>query len=206
MRNLGEPRGRSYPHDAVDSVELQDFRAQVVEVPRPSSCGEESADCAWPQVSGRTGVRSLADDWGPMAQRPTARKLHSRSWATANGNVDPHASEASVRGEQGWYLGRARKSRLGRAERKKEWAALREFSPPAIYPFPFLFLISFLFFLLSQFKLQFLFKFELFGKFASKLNVHLNMGWDDFIYFILLRFYFVLTNVSPLNSWISFRS
>jgi hypothetical protein len=79
MRNLGEPRGRSYPHDAVDSVELQDFRAQVVEVPRPSSCGEESADCAGPQVSGRTGVRSLADDWGPMAQRPTARKLHSRS-------------------------------------------------------------------------------------------------------------------------------
>jgi hypothetical protein len=76
---------------------------------------------------------------GGSATRPTTRKLHSRSRATANGNVDPHASEASARGEQGWYLGRARKSRLGRAEWKKEWAALREFSPPAIYLFLFYF-------------------------------------------------------------------
>jgi hypothetical protein len=73
MRNRGEPRGRSYPHDAVDPVELQDFRAQVAEVPRPSSCGEESADCAGPQVSGNTGARSLADDWGPWRSvRPRA--------------------------------------------------------------------------------------------------------------------------------------
>jgi hypothetical protein len=92
---------------------------------------------------------------GGSATRPTTRKLHSRSRATANGNVDPHASEASARGEQGWYLGRARKSRLGRAEWKKEWGRAQEVQPTRHLPFPFLFLISFLFFLLSQFKLQF---------------------------------------------------
>jgi hypothetical protein len=94
------------------------------------------------------------------------------------GQVGPRRQSACVqfqsRESQKWA------ARVG----KNKWAARREIGPCTIlifFPFSIPNFISFS--LLSQFKLQFEFKFELCGKFVSKLNVHLNMVWDEFIYF-----------------------